>query len=91
MQQVQQGCKYGQKNINIIGGQRTVHNIFIPKDEHNRRLKQLHCIDKLDLELNLIRREFITMQTMKHLEEHNYLADEQNGGRGENIHRCSIA
>eukprot|EP00957_Ditylum_brightwellii_P026137 1976507-Ditylum_brightwellii.AAC.1 len=37
---------------------------------HNYPLKQWR-------ELNLLRQEFITLQTLKHAKEHNYLADEQ--------------
>eukprot|EP00957_Ditylum_brightwellii_P061740 4685215-Ditylum_brightwellii.AAC.1 len=44
-------------------------------------MEKLCFLNKLDSELNLIQREFITRQTMKHSEQHKYLADKQNGGR----------
>ena len=43
----------------------TVHNIFIRKDTDNIKINRLRVIHKLDAELNLIRREFVTRRIMK--------------------------
>jgi hypothetical protein len=59
----------------------TVHNIFIRKDTDNIKINRLRVIHKLDAELNLIRREFVTRRIMKNLEKHKKLANEQYGGR----------
>jgi hypothetical protein len=59
----------------------TVHNIFISKEAGNLKIHRLRVIHKLDAELNLIRREFVTRRAMKNMEKHNLMADEQYGGR----------
>eukprot|EP00957_Ditylum_brightwellii_P191420 14573396-Ditylum_brightwellii.AAC.1 len=58
-----------------------VHDLFLPKDEGNRCLERPWIIQKIDSERNLICREFVTWQTMKHIAEHKYLADKQHGGK----------
>jgi hypothetical protein len=65
----------------------TVHNIFIRKDSDNIKINRLRVIHKLDAELNLIRREFVTRRIMKNMEKHNKMANEQYGGRSG---RCAI-
>ncbi len=46
----------------------TVHNIFIRKEPGNMKIGRLRVIHKLDAELNLLRREFVTRRVMKNME-----------------------
>jgi hypothetical protein len=65
----------------------TVHNIFIRKEPGNLKIGRLRVIHKLDAELNLIRREFVTRRIMKNMEKHKTMANEQYGGRNG---RCAM-
>ena len=56
---------------------KTVHNLFLLKEPGNYKIHRLRFLHKLDAELNLIRREFISRRLMKHAEKHHLLSDEQ--------------
>eukprot|EP00957_Ditylum_brightwellii_P016683 1254473-Ditylum_brightwellii.AAC.1 len=44
-------------------------------------MEQVNFLHKVDSEINLIQREFITRKTTKYSEEHKYLVDEWSGER----------
>eukprot|EP00957_Ditylum_brightwellii_P021472 1619728-Ditylum_brightwellii.AAC.1 len=60
-----------------------VHNLYILKKPNIFKIHWLRTIQKVDSEVNMMRRELITRRLMKNAKKHKHLDDAQHrGGRG---------
>jgi hypothetical protein len=58
-----------------------IHNLFTQKEKNNFKIHRLRFLHIIDAELNQIRRDIITRRLLANAERHNFISDNQYGGR----------